>query len=48
MEKKVGFLVNVAYYGIICAIVILFFKYGMKYVLPFASSTEMHLAVMST
>ena len=35
MEKKVGFLVNVAYYGIICAIVILFFKYGMKYVLPF-------------
>ena len=35
MEKKVSFLVNVAYYGIICAIVILFFKYGMKYVLPF-------------
>ena len=35
MDKKVSFLVNVAYYGIICAIVILFFKYGMNYVLPF-------------
>ncbi len=34
-KKKINFLVNVAYYGIICAIVILFFKWGLKYVLPF-------------
>ena len=35
MDKKVGFLVNVAYYGIICAIIVLFLKYGLKYILPF-------------
>ncbi len=35
MDKKVGFLVNVAYYGIIAAIIFLFLKYGLKFVLPF-------------
>lgn len=34
-KKKINFLVNFAYYGIICAIVVLFLKYGLKYVLPF-------------
>ena len=34
-KKKINFLVNVAYYGIICAIIALFLKFGLPYVLPF-------------
>jgi len=35
VTKKLKFLTNIAYYGIICAIAILFLKYGLHYVLPF-------------
>ena len=34
-KKKINFLVNVAYFGIICAIVFVFLKYGLQYILPF-------------
>ena len=46
-KKKINFLVNVAYYGIICAIVILFFKWGLKYVLPFVLAFVINYSVLS-
>lgn len=35
MERKKTFLVNIAFYGIIAALIVIVFKYGMRYILPF-------------
>ena len=35
MDKKKTFLVNTAYYLLIAALVVVFLKYGLRYVLPF-------------